>query len=494
MRQVLTKADWLAARGCVTQGWFQLREPSAAPTEAERFRMQQGFEVGLRARDLFPNGMFVGKKDGVVPAEVTHQLINMSEHDTFFEPTFVADPFIAKVDILRRDGTAWHVLEVKSSFPTSNRIEELVDDLTYTVFVLKRAGQQVAKASLVLLSHEFKLGQPMGQLFEIIDKTADVNERLVEIEPIADRMAASLLDTNRPKPRLISSCRECRFFTTKCIGYGLEHTVFEIPALHPKKLRLLSEGEIVDLSRVPDDLQLSDVQQRARCAALSGQVAVSTSLNKHLQGIQWPCHYLDFETVATVLPLYPGHGCHRQVLTQFSIHHRDGIDADLAHSEYLADASKDCEREVAEALLAALKNSGSIIVYSHFEKTRIEALIELFPDLAELLQAVVRRLCDLHTIVEDNAYHPKFRGSFSIKKVLPALVPGLSYADLRIGDGDTAIARFAAMANGGITGDAATRTREDLLEYCKRDTLAMVRLHEALHTLAKEQRSAPCAQ
>jgi len=245
----------------------------------------------------------------------------------------------------------------------------------------------------------------------------------------------------------------------------------------------LSDAGVVDLSRVPDDFELSGVQQRARRAALSGQVEIACDLDQHLEAIEWPCHYLDFETVATVLPLYTGHGCHRQVLTQFSIHHRNSIEAEPTHSDYLADASKDCEREVAEALLAALGDRGSIIVYSHFEKTRIEALTKSFSDLAEALQAIITRLCDLRTVIEHTTYHPKFRGSFSIKKVLPALVPQLSYADLRIANGDTAITRFAAMAKGQIAGDAVRQTRQDLLEYCKRDTLAMVRLHEALHTL-----------
>jgi len=486
VRTIITKADWLAARACATQGWFRLREAPAAPTEAEWFRMKQGQEVGVRAQELFPDGVLVEPKNGAIAAEVTRQTLTLREHDTFFESTFVAGPFVAKVDILRREDAGWHVLEVKSSFPTSNQIERLVDDLAYTVFVLKRAGKKICRASLVLLSHDYQFGQSAEKLFETLDKTAEVNERLREYERAADDISKALLGNDLPKPRLVSYCRECEFFATKCIGSSIPHTIFEIPALHVKALKRLSEAGAVDLSRIPDDLELSDVQQRARRAAISGEVEIVAGLNQHLEAIEWPCHYLDFETVVTALPLYPGHGCHRQVLTQFSIHHRNNIEAELTHTDYLADASKDCEREVAEGLLSALGDRGSIIVYSHFEKTRIEALIKSFSDLAGALQAIIVRLCDLRTMIEQNIYHPKFRGSFSIKKVLPALVPKLSYADLRIGTGDTAITRFAAMAKGQITGDAVRQTRQDLLEYCERDTLAMVRLHEALYTLAKE--------
>ena len=126
-------------------------------------------------------------------------------------------------------------------------------------------------------------------------------------------------------------------------------------------------------------------------------------------------------------------------------------------------------------------------MYSAFEETRIKALQKLFPDLAKPLEAILDRIIDLLPIIESNIYHPSFRGSFSITRVLPALVPDLSYAGLEIANGDTAITRFAKMARGDITGEAVDKTRRELLEYCKMDTFAMVRLHEALCRLAFER-------
>jgi Domain of unknown function(DUF2779) len=155
--------------------------------------------------------------------------------------------------------------------------------------------------------------------------------------------------------------------------------------------------------------------------------------------------------------------------------------------DFLADARFDCERQLAEALIQASDNSGSIVVYSTFEKTRITALRDAYPDLAVALQGILDRLTDILPIVQEYVYHPEFRGSFSIKKVLPALVPSLSYESLDVGDGDTAITRFARMARGQIVGDDIRTTRDQLLEYCKLDTLAMVRLHEVLYELASGQ-------
>jgi hypothetical protein len=171
-------------------------------------------------------------------------------------------------------------------------------------------------------------------------------------------------------------------------------------------------------------------------------------------------------------------------VTQFSIHRRESIDAEPSHCEYLADPKKNCERELAEALIEKLDRAGSILAYTNFEEKRIEALRDEFPDLADSLQAILSRLKDLEKVIESNIYHPEFGGSFSIKAVLPALVPELSYAELEVRDGETAVARFARMAKGEVSGDKAQAIRRQLLEYCKMDSYGMLKLHEVLVRLA----------
>lgn len=213
-----------------------------------------------------------------------------------------------------------------------------------------------------------------------------------------------------------------------------------------------------------------------------------------LAAIDPPYYYLDFETVATVLPLYDGHSCHQQVLTQFSVHHRESLGGELQHSEYIADPAKDSEREVAEALIAAVGWRGSILVYTSFEAKRINALRRRFPELAQPLEAVLARLIDLHPLIRDNVYDPAFGGSFSIKSVLPALVPDLSYEHLEIRNGDVAVTRFARIARGQISRDESSIVLQQLLDYCRLDTFAMVRLHDVLEELAPRAHSRAVGQ
>ena len=149
------------------------------------------------------------------------------------------------------------------------------------------------------------------------------------------------------------------------------------------------------------------------------------------------------------------------------------------HIEYLADPGEDCRRELAESLIRDLEQSGSIIVYSTFEKTIINSLARLYPDLSEKLIALTERMVDLEAIISNNYYHPDFQGSTSIKRTLPALVPEMTYDDLAIKGGDSASAAFAYLALGRYDVEAES-VKRNLLDYCERDTLAMVELHERL--------------
>jgi hypothetical protein len=120
-------------------------------------------------------------------------------------------------------------------------------------------------------------------------------------------------------------------------------------------------------------------------------------------------------------------------------------------------------------------------VYSSYEATRIRELAEALPDLSnDLLALLEGRIVDLLKLVQKHCYHPEFHGSFSIKSVLPALVPDLGYSDLEISDGGQASAAYAEMVRPETPAEGRIQLRESLFAYCRRDTEAMVRLFETL--------------
>jgi len=318
------------------------------------------------------------------------------------------------------------------------------------------------------------------ELFVEIDHTNEVLVRVEEFKPFWQRIEEITKAPVKPEPQLLFECRKCGLFQ-ECLGRGIENHVFDIPRLSQSKFDQLAELGIVCIEAIPDGFPLTENQARVRDCVLSKKPFVGGSLKSELTSISWPACYLDFETVMTAIPLYPDIAPYTQIPTQYSIHKCSDVGLIIDHLEYLADPGKDCRRELAENLINDLGESGDIIIYSNFEKAVSNSLMRLYPDLSEKLNSLVGRMIDLGAIIGKNYYHPDFHGSTSLKVTLPVLVPEMSYDNLEIADGDSAMAAFAYLALGKYKETKEIESvRRNLLEYCKQDTLAMVQLHHRL--------------
>jgi len=475
----VTKSTFLNSRQCLTRGWFLRNLVRTSQTsDGDIFRLEQGTEIGRLARTLYPTGTLVSGLNLDAMAATTKQLIG--NRQTTFEATFLVNDFVAKADVLQPHGSDWHVIEVKSSLVDTDQLAAYTDDLAYTVTVAMQSGLRIAKASLMLISRSYRKGMPVTRLFVEIGRTCEVQERLPEFAAVWDQVQIATIGSDRPLAVLNGVCKNCEFFDSECLGRDIVNPLHQLPRISGEVVTELGSQGIRRIEDVPDDVQLSEIQRRVRDCVRTGRSFVGNSLRDELAHVQWPAYYLDFESVMTALPLYAGLAPFEQVLTQFSIHRCSALGQIDDHSEFLADHSRDCRRELAERLIADLGEEGSVVVYSPFELSRIKELAALFPDLRTRLAAIAERIFDLLPIIRGGYYDPEFYGSFSIKSVLPVLVPELSYASLAIGDGDAAIAQFARLALNQYTDDEAGQIRKHLLEYCKLDTLAMVRLHEQL--------------
>jgi hypothetical protein len=189
--------------------------------------------------------------------------------------------------------------------------------------------------------------------------------------------------------------------------------------------------------------------------------------------------YLDFETLAPAVPVWEGCGPYQNVPAQFSLHIRE--DGRLEHHEFLATGGEDPRPAVAEALVAALAGCTVLFAYNaDFERRCLRQLAACVPDGSAVLLAMAERVEDLLPLVRNHVYHPDFQGSFSLKAVLPALVPEMNYGDLRVADGQLASAELETLL---LRPDRwpqwrQRRTRQELLAYCARDTMALVGLHD----------------
>jgi uncharacterized protein DUF2779 len=481
----LSKSRYTAGTQCHKLLWWKVHEPLAVELQPDKVledRFDQGRQVGTLARDRFPGGVLIDLPHNAYAERValTRKLIDDGA-PAIFEASFLADNTFVAVDVLTPQDDGFHLTEVKSS---SSQKEEHLADAAVQVHVLERSGIRITGVDIMHLNKECHFPD-LSNLFERTDVTEAVQPLLGKVGWEIDAQLA-MLDGPLPDVPIGLQCHEpyeCPFMK-RCWPNDPDH-IMRLYSIGPKKGCAHIGAGMHRISDLPATQKLNVTQKRQIRAMKEGRIVVEPGLKKALEAFEGRLGYLDFETIQRAVPVWPGMAPWEQAPAQFSYHEANS-DGTYTHAEYLAEGPKDCRPELARRMVEATKNAEKVATYSPFEKTKIRGLQKSVPELRSELETLELKLIDLHPIIKDNVYHPDFLGSFSIKDVLHPLVPDLSYSDLVIIDGLVAsveIARLLFVA-GKIPKEEHDRVRQDLLNYCERDTWAMVKVLERLRELA----------
>jgi predicted RecB family nuclease len=483
----LSKTRFIAGRQCELRLWNDIhhRERATPWGETQQAVFDRGTRVGELACQRYPGGTLVGFKPWEREPAIaeTRRLMADPSVPAIYEAAFEHRGLYARVDVLARNGDGWDLIEVKAS--TRPEKEVFLQDVAVQYWTLVGAGLDIVRAGVLVLDREYVYeggDYDLQRLFRFGDATEYCIESQPAIEADVDRFQAMLAADAPPDITVGDHCfspYECPYYAHCSAGLPrFDHPVsdlYRLRAAQRDELAALGIEEIVD---IPDDFELNGMQARMRRAVIEGTPWVSPQLATELASLTYPAYFLDFEAFMPALPPYPGTRPFHTLPFLYSVH-RLAQDGDLKHREYLHEQSTDPRRSIAERLILDLGDTGSIVVYSGYERRMINDLIEACPDLAEALEAIRDRLWDLLPIVRNHYYHPDFHGSFSIKAVLPVLDPETGWSELDIADGmAAAMAYEVAVANEDV--EQKNLLFGQLKDYCKQDTEAMVRLHAAL--------------
>ena len=484
---LLSKSRFMAGMQCHKRLYFECyhRELADEVSESQQAIFDTGTSVGELATNLCSGGILVTENHlhHEEAIETTRKLLDDPSVPAIFEAAFLYDDIRVRADLLPRvDVSAFDLIEVKSTTSTK---EEHVFDVAVQLYVLEGCGVKVRRSCLCHIDNEYVYqgGEyELEKLFAIDDITEEARQfQPLVLQELQD-MRRSLWELEPPEETTGRQCTSpyiCPFYG-HCHADEPEHHVSQLPRASQKLLRSLDDAGIEDIRDIPTGFGgLNATQQRVRDCVVNDRFHLDPELPATLQQLNYPVHFLDFETFNPALPLYVGTRPFQVIPFQWSNHILEE-DGTLRHEEYLHDGPDDPRESFTERLLETLGAKGSILVYSSFEASRIRELSELLPHLASNLLALNDRMVDLLKLIRGYCYHPEFHGSFSIKAVLPALVPDLSYKDLAINDGSLASVAFAEMINPEIAVERRDFIRKSLLEYCELDTLAEVRLVEVL--------------
>jgi hypothetical protein len=488
----LSKSLILKGLQCHKALWLTKNPPDfPLPEKPElQARFQLGTEVGILAQQLFPGGTEVPYEGLSFPDQLTRtrQLID-SGAEVIYEASFSFSAIFVKVDILVRDGEAWQIHEVKMGTGVK---DVNLDDVAVQHYVLNGCGLTVSRCFLVHIDNSYvrQGALEIDKLFASEDISLRVLARLQSMPEIVAELRATLRGGHEPAIDIGPYCTdpyECDFIPY-CWRHIPEDSIFDLRGNGVNKFDLYRRG-IIRLAEVPLD-ELNPAQRQQAEATLNRQDAINPlQIQAFLDTLWYPLCHLDFETFNTPIPKFDDTRPYQQVPFQFSLHIQQQAGSEARHFEYLAPPGVDPRRELLEQLLAAIPAEACVLTYNQaFEKGILRDLAGLFPDLAEAIEVRLANVRDLMVpFRRRDLYRWQMRGSYSIKEVLPAMVPELSYARLAIADGMAAMQAYHEMC--ALDDPAAlARLRRAMLEYCRLDTLAMVRILEELGGTGKK----PC--
>jgi len=489
----ISKSKFVAGCQCPKRLYLQVHQPelAAEPDAASAAVMEQGREVGLLARQLFPGGVEVDGTGGLGQAiSATRELVTNREVPTIFEGTFENGGVVIRADVLqrRRDGR-WRLIEVKSS--TDLRADAYhFEDVAIQYRVLSRGGMDVASACLAHINRDyvFQGGSiDVRRFFRIRNLTRRV-ENLQHDLTFRLRAFFSVLNQHKaPNLPAGSHCTDpvtCEFYD-RCNPPRPHDHIGYLPRIHASAMEQLEEMGVESIRDIPDDFDLTEIQRRAAECVQTGEPWYSDELGEVLSGLKYPLYFADFETINPAIPRFAGMRPYDQLPFQWSVHLLMKPSATPEHHEFLATDTTDPRREFITSLCSALGKSGSIVVYSAFESQRLSELAAWLPEFSGRIKKIQRRLWDLLPVIRKHTYHPKFAGSFSIKSVLPTLVPGMTYDGMEVADGTHAGLAWESLVRGSLDQSERDRIRKALLEYCGQDTLALVRILEKVQSSSR---------
>jgi hypothetical protein len=483
---MLSKSRFLAGLQCHLKLWYQCynREliPEVPPSQQAIF--DAGHEVGELATQLFPGGILIDEPYFLHKQAVQSTLQAMQDPDvkSIYEAAFVYDGVRIRVDVLERlDDGSWNLVEVKSS--TSVK-EVYYPDVAVQFYVLEGCGLKINRAGILHINNQYVYdgkNLDLESLFSFGDLTDETMAMQPEIPGQLEELKGMLAVDRAPEIQPSRHCHkpyDCEFWD-HCTKDMPEFWVYDISGIGQEKLDELADMGIQAIRDIPETFSLSQIQDRIRASVSNRQEFISDQLEAELNDVVYPVHFLDFETIGVAIPRYAGTRPYQTIPFQWSDHilYENGK---LEHREYLCNEDKDPREEFTQTMLDALGTKGSIVIYTSYETGILNSLIEHFPQYAAELQSVIDRFVDLYAIIRRNYYHPKFYGSFSLKYVLPALVPEMSYENLSIQDGMQASLDYLRMIDSATSEDEKARIRSDLLTYCGQDTLAMVKIRDEL--------------
>lgn len=487
----LSKSDYMMFLRHPALLWLKKHDPAkiAPIDEATQAMFDAGHDFEKYAEALFPSGTHIGfdNHDYKSMPYRTQQALDGGA-DVIFQGRFEYDRMTFICDVIQMVGKkALNLYEIKSS---TGAKDDHIFDLAFQTMVLSELDYDVQKIAVIHVNNEYvKNGEiDPGQITRVVD-VSDLVKGKLEVTRNYAKQALKTIDSLNC-PDISPSHSRLKSFDEYMKTYRNlvdvpEYSIYDLVSMNAEKAGELEKINVRQIVDIPDDFKLSE-KQRQQVEVTKSEVPIihKEKIKKFLSDFEYPLYFLDYETMSSTVPYFDGVRPYQQLPFQYSLHVIDEPDGELRHLAYLHSNNSNPAEALSKSLQSHIGPTGSIVTWNmKFEKSCNNTLANLLPEYEQFYHDVNSRIVDLMIPFSSGLYtDKKFMGSASIKKVLPVLVPELSYDEMNIHEGDMAKRLWMqAVLDGGR--EDKQKILADLLEYCHLDTLAMVEIYKVLQKI-----------
>ena len=484
---LITKTKYMAGLQCLKLLWIQIHKPKLLEIEDDALQqiLLAGQEVGLFARQLFPGGIAIDSSlnfwDRI---KVTREAL--AQRRPIYEAAISSGNLYAQIDILVPVTGGWNIVEVKSKTKIA---DEYYLDVAFQNYVCGKAGLPIRQCKIATINGDYAKRGPIraDKLFTV----TPVSRKVAEIMPDVPKSIAAMvkaLAAGCPKTKVGGHCSTpytCPL-QGQCWAFLPRHNVFELYRCGSRAYAFMEQG-ILRIRDIPADTALSHYQRiQVKCVKTGKPYINTDAIAEFLNEIEYPIHFLDFETFSTPIPIFNGTNPYQQIPFQYSMHVLDAPKAKPTHYSFLAEGRDDPRPKLLQSLKHTIGRSGTVLTFNmSFEKAMLKQMAEAYPENKPWIRGVLNRINDLIIPFRKFAYyHPRQHGSNSLKRVMPALTKR-NYDNLTIADGSTASQEFMRVTFGDVSATDQRKVRNQLLRYCGQDSGGMINIMRRLVILGK---------
>ena len=489
---MLTKSDFIKFIQCPKYLWLYKHRKDLIPEEIDESLQRifdEGYHVESYAYKLFPGGVNAQVGGFAESIKRTKELMTLKT-SIIFQPTISGKELFCRADIIKlnKDGESWDIYEVKSA----TYVKDInIYDLSFQKICFESSGYKIGKIYLLYINNQYiRKGEIEPNKLLLMEDITEQVEYLEEKTKLKIKDALNVIDQkNETSVRILKQCRkpfECTFLDYCWKNIPKKSIYSIIGGLTETKLNILLDEGILEIKDIPEGIITSKAGLRQYHAEKYDKVHIEKeNIKEELKQLEYPLYFLDYETFAPGVPLFDGYKPYQRMIFQYSLHVQDKQGGDLKHYSYLAKDWEDPSEKLAKDLKEKIKEKGSVISWNMgFEKGCDTEMGERYSERTSFFEDINNRMFDLMNVFKKGYYvHKDFYGSASLKRVLPVMVPELSYSDLEIQEGMAASNKWRDMIDPKTDKKDSEKIYDNLFKYCERDTLAMVKILERLNKL-----------